>query len=85
MSDRNLFGTAGSKDFTDDLQRWHAVETRDKAADGAFFYAVTTTGIYCRPSCSSRRRNVRMSGSITAPLKRRRTAIGLAANVLALI
>lgn len=66
MSDRNSFGTAESKDFTDDLQRWHAVETRDKAADGAFFYAVTTTGIYCRPSCFSRRpkrENVRFYNS----------------------
>ena len=66
MSDRNSFGTAESKGFADDLQRWHAVETRDKAADGAFVYAVTTTGIYCRPSCSSRRpkrENVRFYNS----------------------
>ena len=35
--------------------RWHAVETRDRAADGTFVYAVRSTGIYCRPSCPSRR------------------------------
>jgi AraC family transcriptional regulator, regulatory protein of adaptative response / methylated-DNA-[protein]-cysteine methyltransferase len=35
--------------------RWKAVEKRDPAADGAFFYAVRTTGIYCRPTCRSRR------------------------------
>ncbi|MGC1685804.1 MAG: Ada metal-binding domain-containing protein, partial [Candidatus Acidiferrales bacterium] len=35
--------------------RWHAVETRDHFADGAFVYAVRSTGIYCRPSCPSRK------------------------------
>lgn len=35
--------------------RWHAVLSRDTDADGTFVYAVTTTGIYCRPSCPSRR------------------------------
>ena len=34
---------------------WHAVQTRDKSYDGRFVYAVKTTGIYCRPSCPSRR------------------------------
>lgn len=34
---------------------WTAVETRDRAADGCFVYAVRTTRIYCRPSCPSRR------------------------------
>ncbi len=33
---------------------WEKVKRRDKAADGVFFYAVTTTGVYCRPSCASR-------------------------------
>ena len=35
--------------------RWAAVITRDPAAEGAFVYAVKTTGIYCRPNCPSRR------------------------------
>ena len=35
--------------------RWHAVQTRDRIADGAFVYAVKSTGIYCRPSCASRK------------------------------
>ena len=35
--------------------RWHAVASRDRSADGQFFYAVTSTGIFCRPSCPSRR------------------------------
>ena len=32
-----------------------AVEARDAGLDGAFVYAVRSTGIYCRPSCPSRR------------------------------
>lgn len=35
--------------------RWRAVQTRDRTADGAFVYAVRSTGIYCRPSCPSRK------------------------------
>jgi len=31
-----------------------AVRNRDAAYDGRFYFAVLTTGIYCRPSCSSR-------------------------------
>ena len=31
-----------------------AVAERDPAAEGAFVYAVRTTGVYCRPSCRSR-------------------------------
>lgn len=34
---------------------WKSVLGRDESADGAFVYAVATTGIYCRPSCPSRR------------------------------
>jgi AraC family transcriptional regulator of adaptative response/methylated-DNA-[protein]-cysteine methyltransferase len=36
-------------------ERWDAVLARDARADGAFVYAVRTTGVYCRPSCPSRR------------------------------
>ena len=35
--------------------RWRAVLARDAAADDSFVYAVRTTGVYCRPSCPSRR------------------------------
>ena len=34
--------------------RWLAVETKNAEFDGAFYFAVRTTGIFCRPSCSSR-------------------------------
>jgi AraC family transcriptional regulator of adaptative response/methylated-DNA-[protein]-cysteine methyltransferase len=37
--------------------RWAAVVARDHRADGAFFYSVETTGVYCRPSCGSRLAN----------------------------
>ncbi len=35
--------------------RWEAVLRRDRSWDGAFVFAVTSTGIYCRPSCPARR------------------------------
>ena len=35
--------------------RWEAVLGRDRGADGLFVYAVSSTGVYCRPSCPSRR------------------------------
>lgn len=38
-----------------DEKLWQAVQTRDRSADGAFVYAVRSTGIYCRPSCASRK------------------------------
>jgi AraC family transcriptional regulator of adaptative response/methylated-DNA-[protein]-cysteine methyltransferase len=34
---------------------WDAVAARDRSMDGVFFYAVMSTGIYCRPSCPSKR------------------------------
>lgn len=40
--------------FVNDEARWAAVQRRDRAADGAFVFAVRTTGIFCRPSCASR-------------------------------
>lgn len=69
MPDKSSIGTPESNRFTDDALRWAAVETRDAKADGVFFYAVITTGIYCRPSCSSRRpkrENVRFYDSAAA-------------------
>lgn len=35
--------------------RWGAVMTRDASRDGEFVFAVSTTGVYCRPSCAARR------------------------------
>lgn len=36
------------------VEALQAVRTRNAAYDGKFFFAVVTTGIYCRPSCTSR-------------------------------
>ena len=49
--------------------RWAAVQTRDKRADGSFFYSVRSTGVYCRPSCAARParpENVAFHASIAA-------------------
>ncbi|MCR9255830.1 MAG: bifunctional DNA-binding transcriptional regulator/O6-methylguanine-DNA methyltransferase Ada [Alphaproteobacteria bacterium] len=40
---------------TDTDRNWQRVLDRDRTADGSFVYAVKTTGIYCRPSCPSRK------------------------------
>ncbi|MGB8006753.1 MAG: Ada metal-binding domain-containing protein, partial [Terriglobales bacterium] len=45
-----------------DDRRWQAVLDRDASLDGAFVFAVSSTGVFCRPSCPSkrpRRQNVR--------------------------
>ena len=39
----------------EETEYWEAVCRRDKKYEGAFVYAVRSTGIYCRPSCPSRR------------------------------
>jgi AraC family transcriptional regulator of adaptative response/methylated-DNA-[protein]-cysteine methyltransferase len=39
----------------DKTTAWRAVQQRDKRYDGRFVYAVSSTRIFCRPSCSSRR------------------------------
>src|SRR6185503_1634274 len=36
-------------------QQWQAVISKDARFDGQFVFAVTSTGVYCRPSCPSRR------------------------------
>ncbi|WP_193433435.1 DNA-3-methyladenine glycosylase 2 family protein [Streptomyces fodineus] len=46
----------------DEDTRYEAVRSRDGRFDGVFFFAVETTGIYCRPSCPAvtpKRHNVR--------------------------
>jgi AraC family transcriptional regulator of adaptative response/methylated-DNA-[protein]-cysteine methyltransferase len=77
--------------FVDDESRWAALLRRDRAADGAFYYSVRTTGVYCRPSCAARRPrrdNVRFHATAAdaeqagfRPCRRcRPTAPGLAAE-----
>lgn len=39
----------------DEEAKWSAVLSKDNRFDGQFVFAVSSTGIYCRPSCPSRR------------------------------
>lgn len=39
----------------DEVDVWRVIRTRDASLDGRVFYGVTTTRIFCRPSCASRR------------------------------
>jgi len=54
-----MVGTRAKLSSMSPMQRWQAVLARDRRFDGAFVYAVRSTGIYCRPSCASRRRGAR--------------------------
>jgi AraC family transcriptional regulator of adaptative response/methylated-DNA-[protein]-cysteine methyltransferase len=51
-----------------DEERWQAIKRRDAAFDGKFVFAVRTTGVFCRPSCTSRpakRENVSFFPTVT--------------------
>ncbi len=53
----------------DDEQRFQAAVSKDPRFDGVFFIAVTSTGIYCRPSCPAitpKRENMRFHRSAAA-------------------
>jgi len=88
--------TAAAGTVAADANRWRAVLRRDAGADGTFVYAVRTTGIFCRPSCPSRRprrENVTFHDTVAAaaregfrPCKRcRPTEAGLDARHAALV
>ncbi|QKT07980.1 DNA-3-methyladenine glycosylase 2 family protein [Gordonia sp. X0973] len=52
---------------------YRALESRDERFDGQFFAAVTSTGIYCRPSCPARtprRANVEFVSTAAAAQRR---------------
>lgn len=54
-----------------ELEMLDAVESRSKQHDGQFYYGVITTGVYCRPSCTSRAlktENLRFFSSIKAAM-----------------
>jgi AraC family transcriptional regulator of adaptative response/methylated-DNA-[protein]-cysteine methyltransferase len=40
---------------SNDSQWWQSVLARDASEDGRFVFAVSSTGVYCRPSCPSKR------------------------------
>ncbi|MFD0803623.1 Ada metal-binding domain-containing protein, partial [Streptomonospora algeriensis] len=53
----------------DDDQRYLAVRSKDTRFDGVFYVGVTSTGIYCRPSCPAvtpKRENARFFPSAAA-------------------
>jgi AraC family transcriptional regulator of adaptative response/methylated-DNA-[protein]-cysteine methyltransferase len=96
MPTKTTEATRNVASFHNDDVRWEAVCRRDRAADGAFYYAVRTTGVYCRPSCSARpprRENVEFHATSAAaeaagfrPCKRcKPTAQGLAERHAAVV
>src|SRR4029453_15212370 len=54
MSTMTALHATPARTGTEQDPRWAAVVSRDRKADGTFFYSVKTTGVYCRPSCASR-------------------------------
>jgi AraC family transcriptional regulator of adaptative response/methylated-DNA-[protein]-cysteine methyltransferase len=54
MNSKTNFEYAGSHNYSNEL-KWLAVTSSDKSADGVFYYSVQSTGVYCKPSCSSRK------------------------------
>jgi AraC family transcriptional regulator of adaptative response/methylated-DNA-[protein]-cysteine methyltransferase len=50
-----LVSATSVTDRIDAADAWTAVVGRDRQFDGRFVYAVRSTGVYCRPSCPSRR------------------------------
>jgi AraC family transcriptional regulator, regulatory protein of adaptative response / methylated-DNA-[protein]-cysteine methyltransferase len=44
-----------SRDENNQNLYWRAVLARDASQDGRFVFAVSSTGVYCRPSCPARR------------------------------
>src|SRR5712692_5471606 len=58
-AEQNLAQLHGTREHQDnalsDDEKWKAVLSRSDSFDGAFVFAVRSTGIYCRPSCPARR------------------------------
>lgn len=50
-------------------QQWTLVLARDARADGQFVYAVKSTGVFCRPSCPSRRPRRDLVEFFSSPLQ----------------
>jgi AraC family transcriptional regulator, regulatory protein of adaptative response / methylated-DNA-[protein]-cysteine methyltransferase len=54
MAPRDQSRGERKNDKNQDL-RWQAVLARDAREDGKFVFAVSSTGVYCRPSCAAKR------------------------------
>ena len=57
--------------FLDADRLWTAVMSRDRSFDGRFVYAVRSTGVYCRPTCPSRRPRQEQVRYFSAPQEAR--------------
>ena len=71
-NDEPMTARRNGGNYATDAARWEALKQRDRAADGAFYYSVRTTGVYCRPSCAARlarRENVAFHASPAAAEK----------------
>ena len=53
-ADSHKWGAMSTETQIDPDTAWAAFERRDRSFDGRFVGAVTTTGIYCKPSCPAR-------------------------------
>ncbi len=53
--DESMSAGTNGVSLPDSDRLWAAVQSRDRSFDGRFIYAVRSTGIYCRPTCPSRR------------------------------
>ena len=62
----------------DDDSKWRAVLAHDRRADTLFVYGVSSTRIYCRPSCASRRPRRDRVVFFDSPRRRRARAIARA-------
>lgn len=65
----NAILSEGAVMTTTTERRWQAVVDRDSKLDGAFVFGVSSTGVFCRPSCPAkrpRRENVRFFNDPTA-------------------
>jgi len=61
-----LLPPASSAGLPDPDTCWHAVQRRDRAYNGRFWFSVRTTGVFCLPSCAARpplRKNVAFHAS----------------------
>ena len=55
--------------YDTDEDRFDAIAARNSAADGAFYYGVLSTGVFCKPSCPSKhakRENMRLFDTLEA-------------------
>jgi AraC family transcriptional regulator, regulatory protein of adaptative response / methylated-DNA-[protein]-cysteine methyltransferase len=55
IDDRVIEQIDGQIDERINTRRWQAILDRDGSLDGAFVFGVSSTGVFCRPSCPSKR------------------------------